>query len=75
MQARAPAPSCGDCRYYAEHAAVLAGRIAPPGTVLRGLCRRYPAAVEKTGGQWCGEHRAPPPPASHVKHPAGKGKR
>ena len=37
---------CKDCRFW---------------SYVEGLCRRYPATVEKEAGEWCGEWRCKGP--------------
>lgn len=69
----APAPSCGDCRFWNERTHL---RTHPESPADIGACRRFPpTAAGMRGGQhsnthrdtWCGEHRgAEADPAEHA---------
>jgi hypothetical protein len=44
---------CADCRFY---------RLPPTGAeraigMVRGTCRRFPAALQKLPDEWCGEYQ------------------
>jgi hypothetical protein len=59
--------ACGGCRFWLDVLAVTAVlNPAEAETVAegraKGVCRRYPQAVEKSPEEWCGEFKRKPLP-------------
>lgn len=62
-----PTEACGACRYWLDELAVTAVLSPNEAAVVtegraKGVCRRYPQAVEKGPEEWCGEFKRKPLP-------------